>query len=96
MTMDYFRRWYERRGGYRGKLTPWRRTHLVTIAPRAWYRLIVRLALKWLRSSVKGGPWLMRFRYELLLREYLTAWWCRVGLWPRWWLSVLSGRSFLP
>jgi GT2 family glycosyltransferase len=96
LTKDYFRHWYHRAGRYRAELLPWKRQHLVTIMPRERYRRMASSARGWLGCRPRGGPWWQQFRYELMLREDLSTWFRRLQLWPRWWLTVLTGRSFMP
>jgi GT2 family glycosyltransferase len=92
----YFRRWRDRMGFYQAYFVPWKRSHLVTIMPLWRYRMLVWLAKEWLKRAVTRRPWWERFQYELYLREAVAVWRRRVQLWPRWWLTVLTGRSHLP
>ena len=96
MTPPNFRRWRHMTGYYHAYLLPWRKYHLVTIVPIAWYRETLGFAVGWVAAAAARRSWAERFRYELKLREQLSAWWHRLQMWPRWALSVLTGRSHLP
>ena len=95
MTPQHFRQWRHMTGYYHAYLLPWRKYHLVTIVPVAWYRETLGFAVDWVRTVVKGGSWWERFRCELRLREYASIWLHRLQLWPRWFLTVVTGRSHL-
>lgn len=94
-TKRYFRQWYHRAGFYRAQHVPWRRRDLLTIMPPGFYLRIWWSARGWLRCALSGQPWWRRFRYELGVREVLSLWWYRLRLWPRWCITVLTGRSFM-
>jgi len=83
-------------GYYHACLLPWRKYELVTMMPIEWYRETVEYAVRWAGKLLAGRPWAERFRDELKLREHVSMWRHRLQLWPRWWLTVLTGRSFLP
>lgn len=95
LTPAYLRRWRHRQGYYDAYLMPWRVSHLLTIMPLAWYLKVLGTAAHWVGLHA-GGSWWARFHAELVLRQEASAGWHRLRLWPRWWLTVLSGRSFLP
>jgi GT2 family glycosyltransferase len=96
LTARYFRRRRRHAGAYWVRDIPWSRRHLVTIMPLRRYRRTLGLVRDWVHSSLRGAPWWQRFHRELLLREDLSVWWYRLRLWPRWWLTELTGRSFMP
>ena len=96
MTLQYFRWWWHRLGYSKAYLIPWKMSHLLTVMPVWWYRKTPELVLRWLHKVLVGRPFRERFHYELLVREDLSVWSHRLQLWPRWWLTVLTGRSFMP
>jgi len=96
LTPEYFRRRRRQAGVYHALRAPWRPRHLVTVMPFSLYRRIGRSAAGWLWCALRGDPWWRRFHHELALREALGTWRHRLRLWPRWWLALLTGRSFLP
>ena len=92
----YFRRRRRQAGLYHALEMPWTRADLLTIAPLGLYTRIARLAAGWVRRTLSGAPWWQRFACELALRDAVSTWRYRARLWPRWWLTVLTGRSHLP
>lgn len=96
LTATYFRRRRRHAGVYWARGIPWSRRHLVTVMPLGRYRRTWGLTRDWVRSLLGGVPWWQRFHRELLLRDDLSVWWYRLRAWPRWWLTVLTGRSFMP
>ncbi len=96
MTPQSFRRWRHMTGYYHAYLLPWHKTHLLTIMPLWRYQRTWQLLSIWLKRTLRGSPWWERFHFELLLREDLTIWRRRIQLWPRWCLTVLTGRSYMP
>ena len=97
VELRFLRTWYHRTGYYYwGHCMPWKWHHLFTVAPLWWYGKTLRLLLVWLQQCLAGRSWVERFRAELHLRQALSAWWRRLQLWPRWWLTVATGRSHLP
>jgi glycosyltransferase involved in cell wall biosynthesis len=95
LTKAYYRRWYHRAGTYQAHLMPWRRQHLLTIVPVEHYQKMWGLWQQWRTLRRRRKPWWRQFKHELLLRREVGVWWGRLQLWPRWWLTVLTGRSFL-
>ena len=96
MHPAYFRRWRHMTGHFHAYLLPWSAVHLFTIVPMSWYRDVFQLTTAWLKSVVARRPWNQRFWYELKLRELFSIWLHRLQLWPRWWVTVLTGRSWEP
>jgi GT2 family glycosyltransferase len=96
LTPAYFRRWRDRMGAYQSYFVPWKVSHLMTVMPLWRYRMLLWLAAQWLGRVVARRPWWERFQYELFLREAFSVWVRRLQLWPRWWLTVVTGRSYLP
>ena len=96
LTPAYFRRWRHQAGYYSVYFLPWHTIHLLTIMPLWRYQRTWQLLWTWLKRTLRGSPWWERFHFELLLREDLTIWWRRIQLWPRWWLTVLTRRSYMP
>ena len=96
VTPAYFRRWRGRQGAYDAYLLPWRRADLLTIVPLWWYGRTLRTLGQWAASVVRRRPWAERFRHELALRHAGSVWARRLQLWPRWWLTVVTGRPHLP
>ncbi len=96
LTPAYFRLWRHRAGYYNVYLLPWHTIHLLTIMPLWRYQRTWHLLGIWLKRTLRGSPWWERFHFELLLREDLTIWRRRIQLWPRWWLTVLTRRSYMP
>jgi glycosyltransferase involved in cell wall biosynthesis len=96
VTKAYYRSWYHRAGTYQAHLMPWRRQHLLTIVPVDHYQKMWRLWQEWRTLRRRRKPWWRQFKHELLLRREVGVWWRRLRLWPRGWLTVLTGRSFLP
>lgn len=95
MALDYYRRWNHRTGYYNAYSVPWRKYHLLTVVPWQWYYSVARLAWIWLSNRVAGGPWPERFDSELKLRGHWSLWLHRLALWPRWLLTLLTGRRFV-
>jgi len=93
LTPAYFRRWYDETGYYRAHAVEWKRHHALTLMPLYCYRDILRLAYQWARSTVMGETFWRRLTYECRLRASLSLARHRLQLWPRWWVSVLTGRS---
>ena len=91
LTPEVFRS-ISRRAGYdRAYTVPWKLYHVITLMPFSWYRDVARLAFRW--SLTDGGVerfW-ERLGYECKLRAHLSHFAHRLQLWPRWWLTVLSG-----
>jgi len=96
MTPPNFRRWRHLTGYYHAYLLPWRKYHLVTIVPVGWYRETLGFAVGWVEATAARRSWAERFRHELKLREQFSVWWHRLQMWPRWALTVLTGRRYLP
>ena len=96
MTPEHFRRWRHRTGYYHAYLVPWRKHHLLTIMPLPWYRKTLTMSVRWMRALATRRPWGERFREELRLREAWSVWLHRLQLWPRWALTVITGRSWMP
>ena len=96
LTPQYMRQWYHWTGYYQAHQMPWKIHHLLTVAPVWWYRLSLSALAAWLRAVVARHPWWERFRCELALRELASTWAHRIQLWPRWCLTVLTGRSYMP
>jgi GT2 family glycosyltransferase len=96
LTPRYFRRRRRKAGFYLARQAPWSARHLLTVMPWPLYAKIGRSAAGWVQCTLRGSPWWQRFQHELSLRESLGTWWHRLRLWPRWWLTVLTGRSFMP
>ncbi len=96
MTPAYFRQWRHRTGYYKTYMVPWRKRHLLTLMPMWRYKKTAKLMLKWTQATVSLQPWEERFRYELMLREDLSSWKHRLQLWPHWWLTMVTGRRYVP
>ncbi len=96
LTPAYFRRRRRLGGPYQSQRAGWRKRHLVTIMPLGLYGKVWHAAMGWVTCALRGEPWWRRFKHELLLREALGTWGYRLRLWPRWCLTVLTGRSFMP
>ena len=96
MTPSYFRMWHHRAGYYRAYLMPWTGKDLLTVMPVWRYLQMFQWAAAWMTNAVTGRPWWDRFYCELRFREDVSAWLHRLQLWPRWWLTVLTGQSHLP
>ena len=96
MTPEDFRGWRWRVGYYHMYLVPWRKHHVVTLLPYWWYLETLGFLLGWVRKLLTGRPWVERFSDEVRLREAASLWLHRLQLWPRWWLTVLTGRSYMP
>ena len=92
LTPDYFRRWRHRTGHYHAYLLPWRKHHLLTVVPITWYAETWSSLRSWVAKRLTRRPWEERFRDELRLREASSVWLHRLQLWPRWALTVLTGR----
>ena len=95
-TPAYFRRWRRMTGSYHAYALPWRKYHLITVMPASWYRHTLGFAMGWLRKWITRRPWIERFQDEMKLHEHAGMLGRRLTLWPRWCLTVLSGRSYLP
>ena len=93
LTMDYARRWHHWYGHYDAYLLPWKPLHLVTIMPLWRAADTGRCIGRWITVVLARRPWWERFRAELQVRQEASFWWHRLQLWPRWWLTVLTGRS---
>ncbi len=95
LTLQQFRQWRHRQGYYGAYLIPWRKYHVATVMPLRWYREMIGLTGSWLTGILTRRPWAERFRYELKLREHVSTWLHRLALWPRWCLTVVTGRPYL-
>ena len=96
LTPVYFRAWYEAAGRYRAYGMPWRPHHLITLMPLYGYRELLRWTrLYWKTSGSPDSAW-ERLGYECRARGWLSTLRQRVLLWPRWCLTVLTGRSCMP
>ena len=96
LTPEHFRRWYWRTGYYRAHEIAWRPHHLLTLIPLYCYRELWRCTSKWWRTGSSPDTFWVRLGHECRAR----AWWSilihRIRLWPRWCLTVLMGRSYMP
>jgi glycosyltransferase involved in cell wall biosynthesis len=95
LTPAYFRWRHHRNGYYHALLLPWRKYHLLTITPIEWYQEASKWVWRWLREVCAGHPWEERFICELRLRDRWSQWTHRLQLWPRWALTVVTGRDFM-
>ncbi len=96
MTPEYFRWWVRRSGYYHTYLMPWRKHHLLTLFSADWYADTLKVAWARLCARRDGIPKWKLFHYELVLLERWHHLVHRLQLWPRWLLTVATGRSFLP
>ena len=96
MTLDYFRRWRDRAGYYYAYLVEWRKLHLITVMPVWRYQRLWELFWIWVKKNWDKKEFWERFEAELRFREELGLWAHRLQLWPRWWLTVITKRSYLP
>jgi glycosyltransferase involved in cell wall biosynthesis len=96
LTPEAFRAWYDRTGFYRAFEWEWKPTHLVTVMPVHCYREWARWALRWWRADRSPEAFWERLSYECRMRGWASAFRHRLRLWPRWLLSVVTGRSRMP
>ena len=96
LTSNAFRAWYDRQGFYRAYELAWRPHHLVTIMSlycyQEWWSCIKRW---WLAPRSPEAFW-ERLSYECKARAWLHVFLHRLRLWPRWLLTGLTGRSYMP
>ena len=96
LTVPYFRYWRRESGHYHARLLAWQKHHLLTVVSPNWYFETFSVAWRWVIKTLTRRPWAERLECELILRFKWSQWLHRLQLWPRWWLTVLTGRSYLP
>ena len=96
LTPAYFRAWHETAGRYRTYSIPWRPHHLLIFMPVYCYRELFRWSyLYWKTGWSSHNVW-ERLGYECRVRGWLSVLRQRMIWWPRWCLTLLTGRSYLP